>query len=138
MSKLSASSAPRRAVAMILSFWLSCWSTVALADEELEDPDAGASVQNLDSESNAPPWPLQFTQNGRTFQIYQPQVDRWENNRLEGRAAVAVSDQTGAPPRFGVVHVAARTDLDPGQSRGDGTRCGDHQSRFSRRECRRG
>ncbi len=57
-------------------------------------------------------WPMQVSDNGRTFLIYQPQIDRWDNNRLEGRSAVSVRSDTGQQ-NFGVLYFSARTELDP-------------------------
>ncbi len=113
MTNLPARFAPHRAAAMIVSLWLSCWAAAVPAEDEPFASDGTLAMQDADTLANAPPWPLQFTQNGRTFQIYQPQVDRWDDNaRLEGRSAVSISDQAGGPPSFGVLHVSARTDLD--------------------------
>ncbi len=58
---------------------------------------------------NAFPWPNQFTQGGQAFTIYPPQLDRWQGERLEGRAAVAVQPAGAQEPVFGTVWLSART-----------------------------
>ena len=40
--------------------------------------------------SPTPLWPRQFQAAGAAFTVYPPQLERWEGDRLEGRAAVAV------------------------------------------------
>jgi hypothetical protein len=36
------------------------------------------------------PWPRQLVSGGNTFSVFQPQYERWEQGRLEGRAAVSM------------------------------------------------
>jgi hypothetical protein len=57
-------------------------------------------------------WPRQLRSGTTTFSIYQPQIDSWKGNRLAVRAAVAVRDSGAAEPAFGVIWLAARTDVD--------------------------
>jgi len=83
-------------------------ASVAQNDEDAQDADA----QNDDDHSSSSPWPLELKEDGRTFLIYQPQVDKWENNRLEGRSAVSVRSDTSAQPNFGVIYFSARTETD--------------------------
>ncbi len=70
----------------------------------------GAGVPN----DETPPdiWPRKFTQDGLTLTVYQPQLEKWEQNRLEARAAVSVENQASPQPTFGVAHLAARTEVD--------------------------
>src|SRR4051794_33877627 len=89
---------------------------VAAADEasNTDRAQTPAFAQNDDAQNDgaASPWPLEVKDNGRTFLIYQPQVDKWENNRLEGRSAVSVRSDTSGQPNFGVIYFSARTDTD--------------------------
>jgi len=57
-------------------------------------------------------WPRQFSHGDSTFTIYPPQLDRWQGDRLEGRAAVAVQSASSDKPSFGVVTLTARTEAD--------------------------
>ena len=58
-------------------------------------------------------WPRQVQSGATTFSVYQPQVESWAGNQLATRAAVAVRDSgASAEPRYGVVWVSARTDVD--------------------------
>jgi hypothetical protein len=57
-------------------------------------------------------WPKQVDANGAVVDVYQPQVDKWEGNRLEARIAVAVHPPGVPQPQFGVLWITARTDVD--------------------------
>src|SRR5216683_7304163 len=57
-------------------------------------------------------WPRRFTSGDITFSIFQPQYERWEQGRLDGRAAVAVESQASPAPRYGVIWFTARTQVD--------------------------
>jgi hypothetical protein len=58
------------------------------------------------------PWPNQFNEGGQAFTVYPPQLDRWQGDRLEGQAAVAVQPAGAEKPVFGVVWLSARTEVD--------------------------
>lgn len=60
-------------------------------------------------------WPRQLKVNGATVLIYQPQLDKWDGNRLEGRAAVAVRRPNTPAPSFGVIWITARTEVNKEQ-----------------------
>jgi hypothetical protein len=57
-------------------------------------------------------WPRQFDANGTTVLVYQPQIDKWEQNRLEARAAVSLQAPGAPQPSFGVIWITARTEVD--------------------------
>jgi hypothetical protein len=59
-------------------------------------------------------WPQQLdTENGATVTIYQPQVEEFSGNSLEGRAAVSVKTaESGDVPVFGAIWFRARLDTD--------------------------
>ena len=59
-------------------------------DDDANDRPNAASVVVTPS---ALPWPTQISADGGRFVVYQPQFDKWEGDRLEGRAAVAVHAQ---------------------------------------------
>ena len=105
MSKLSSVLAVTFAAVFSLS------SVMVRAANEADDPGDASSARQLDAAAPAP-WPVQVVDSGRTFLIYQPRVDKWANNRLEGRSAVSVRDDAGKQ-NFGVVYFSARTETDP-------------------------
>ncbi len=59
-------------------------------------------------------WPRAITSGADTFTIYQPQVDKWDGNRIDLYAAVEVKTGTGktAESKYGVIWFHARTEVD--------------------------
>ena len=59
-------------------------------------------------------WPQELTaDDGSVILIYQPQVEGFDGNAIEGRAAVSVRRPTsGDAPVFGAMWLAARIDTD--------------------------
>jgi hypothetical protein len=57
-------------------------------------------------------WPKQFVSGGNTFSIYQPQIERWQWNELQARAAVGLETAASPQPRFGVIWFSALTNVD--------------------------
>lgn len=59
------------------------------------------------------PWPRSLDLGGgATATLYQPQVERWEGNRLRLRSAVGVAEPGGAPEHFGTIWAVAVTRVD--------------------------
>ena len=57
-------------------------------------------------------WPRTFTSGTDTFIIYQPQVDKWDGNRVDLYAAVEFKAGKDSPAKYGVVWFHARTEVD--------------------------
>src|SRR5580704_3432853 len=57
-------------------------------------------------------WPMELDDHGFHLVIYQPQVDSWKKNSLEGRAAVTATRTGSTQEAFGIVNLSARTDVD--------------------------
>lgn len=70
-----------------------------------------ANVQTEASDAHLQ-WPRMFTQANLDYTIYQPQVDSWDGNKLEVRAAVAVKPVGAAEPKYGVAWFTAKTVID--------------------------
>jgi hypothetical protein len=64
---------------------------------------------------NPPPlptvWPRDFDAAQQHIEVFQPQVEVWVGNHLEGRAAIAVGARNAAPD-YGVAHFVARAEID--------------------------
>src|ERR1700756_88017 len=56
-------------------------------------------------------WPRNFEASGEHVEMYQPQIEKWDGNRILGRAAVAVGKANGTPT-FGVAHFSANAYID--------------------------
>ena len=57
-------------------------------------------------------WPREFDAGGDHYAIYQPQVERWENDALEARAAVAVTRPGSPDADYGIITLTARTEVE--------------------------
>src|SRR5580704_3897307 len=57
-------------------------------------------------------WPRTFTSGSDKFLVYQPQVDKWEGNRIDLYSAVEMTKENGGNPTYGVVWFTARTEVD--------------------------
>ena len=58
-------------------------------------------------------WPREAkAPDGTSITVYQPQVERWADNNLSGRAAVSVVRPGEKEPHYGVIELSARTDID--------------------------
>ena len=66
---------------------------------------APAAAPNLD------PWPRRFAFGTTTLLVYQPQVEKWEGNRLDFRAAVSAKAVGASTETFGVIWATARTEV---------------------------
>src|SRR5947207_10220308 len=94
----------RRTATLLL---LSC----SLLSCSLISPQA-SRAQALGDQATDIGWPRQIQQDGNTITIYQPQVERWDGNQLQSRAAVAVETPASAQPTYGVIWLSARTEVD--------------------------
>jgi uncharacterized membrane protein YgcG len=65
-------------------------------------------------DEEAPAWPRELEGERATVVIYQPQLEAYEGNTLEARAAVSVTEKGTTVPIFGAVWFEARlsTDMD--------------------------
>src|SRR5262245_44321567 len=57
-------------------------------------------------------WPRTFASGAISLSVYQPQIEQWKETRLEARAAVAVTNGQSRQPVYGVIWLAARTEID--------------------------
>ena len=57
-------------------------------------------------------WPRFYATNGYEFAIYQPQINSWAGNELDGRLVVAVRHAGTTNESYGVVYFTSRTDID--------------------------
>jgi hypothetical protein len=73
---------------------------------------ATAPVNNSSAAIDDESWPRTITRNGQTFEVYQPQVDRWKDNQIDAVAAVAVQGDQAQPPTYGTLNFTARTEVD--------------------------
>ena len=92
-----------------------CCSPVWAQSDEDDDDDEDVGVESVAPAASGPqfPWPSQFSADGQSFTVYPPELDRWEGNQLQGRAAVSVqSSGSDTKPLYGVAELTARVQVD--------------------------
>lgn len=84
---------------------------------------ANATLQGQASTSTPPlatkdpGWPREFTKNGTTLSIHQPQVDSWKDHaQIRFKCAVEVNLAGGSGPQWGVLAVQGDTFVDEAKS----------------------
>jgi hypothetical protein len=95
----------KKSVCLLASVCTSLTMTLANLTDLAAAPTAAAS----------PPlptvWPRDFDAAQQHIEIFQPQVEVWDGNHLEGRAAIAVGAKDSTPD-YGVAHFVARAEID--------------------------
>jgi hypothetical protein len=71
-------------------------------------PAQQAQQQNVAGDLS---WPRGFDVGTDQLEVYQPQIESWQGDRIAGRAAIAVGPKDGAPT-YGVAHFTARAAVD--------------------------
>lgn len=61
--------------------------------------------------SAQPDWPRTLEADSERIEMYQPQIEQWNGNRIAGRVAVAVGAPNGTPT-YGVARFSAQADID--------------------------
>src|SRR5215471_964040 len=110
-----------------LAMHIVCWSLVFVVSsvpragtaqqvqpDKLALPDAPKPKNEtpqpgLPSESG---WPRSFRSGANTFTLYQPQVDKWNENLVDFYCAVELKTGKESAPKYGVVWLQARTEVD--------------------------
>jgi hypothetical protein len=91
------------AAALLAILWLQP-AVVCLANEVATNRGSATSFENG--------WPRTIQSDDEKVVVYQPQLDRWQNNHLAGRAAVSVETKVNPQPKYGVMWFEARTEVD--------------------------
>jgi hypothetical protein len=94
---------------LLLAGLLAAASLVALPISVATQAPSGAPP------ANAPPpdpWPRIIDLTNGQVLVYQPQVNRWTDNRIDFRAALAIKPAGAKDESFGVVFATARTQVD--------------------------
>jgi hypothetical protein len=82
------------------------FSPVALAQAATAPPAAAAAPIPAD------PWPRKVDLANASVLVFQPQVNKWDGNQLDFRAAVAIQPVGAKEETFGVIFATARTQVD--------------------------
>jgi hypothetical protein len=83
-------------------------------DEGGGDSGAATTAPNGAAQQTTPDqsWPRQITtSDGSSINVYPPQVESWDQKKLQARAAVGVQTPDAAEPTYGVIWLSARTQV---------------------------
>src|SRR5271168_3257921 len=73
----------------------------------------GAFAQQANVETPPPdPWPRVVDLANARVLVYQPQINKWTDNQLSFRAALAIKPTNAKAETFGVIFASARTQVD--------------------------
>ena len=73
---------------------------------------AAVGSQSAPAQDDVADWPKIITTDEATITMYQPQIDSWEDNVVEARAAVSVAGSEGGTPVFGAVWLTSHFSTD--------------------------
>ncbi len=96
-------------ISLFLAAILSC--SFSVAQQQLPNAPS-AQKTTLTKISNDTGWPRTFKVGTDTFVVYQPQVDKWDGNRVYVYSAVEMKASEKAAAKYGVVWFNARTEVD--------------------------
>ena len=100
----------RRCSLLVLAWLLACSASFA---QKLPDaPSAQKAKQPASKPATDQGWPRTFVKAADTFTIYQPQVEKWDGNRIYLYSAVEVKNTTAKTSNYGVIWFNARTEVD--------------------------
>ena len=83
---------------------LACAAALTIGRTPTLDAQTPVSDNGGVAEDEAP-WPRLVMKGGDSIWVYQPQLDKWQDNKLEGRSAVSItrSGAMGTKPDCAVV-----------------------------------
>ena len=106
----------QRFVLLLSASLLSCCLAVA---QKLPDAPSATKQQSKQQTKQAAPastaeqaWPRTFTSGTDTFSVYQPQVEKWDGDRLYLYSAVEVANANNKSTNYGVIWFDARAEVD--------------------------
>ncbi len=99
-------------VAIILTFFTFLEGSTTIAQQTLPNAPSAAKAKAQTSRPSDTGWPRTFTSGSDIFVTYQPQVDKWDGNRVDLYSAVEFKAGKDSPPKYGVVWFQARTEVD--------------------------
>ena len=82
------------------------------AKKSLPDAPKPKNIKTQTKEPSESRWPRTFTSGVDTFSVYPPQVDRWDENRIDLYCAVELKSGKEGAAKYGVAWFQARTEVD--------------------------
>jgi hypothetical protein len=102
----------RTEIARLLPFVILLAAVAAIAQQQLPNAPSAQKTKVQTAAKQQESWPRTFTSGQDTFTVYQPQVDKWEGDRIDLYSAVELKTGTKGPAKYGVVWFRARTEVD--------------------------
>ena len=104
-----------RVAAILSTFLLACLLAAGSWGTAQTLPDAPSAHKT--KQSTAAPvadkgWPRTFNSGTDTFTVYQPQVDKWDSDRVYLYSAVEAQNQSKKSSTYGVIWFNARAEVD--------------------------
>jgi len=96
----------RLALPLLAALLLPAFAVAQGGSGQPASPPAAASRLPADS------WPRKVDLSNATALVYQPQINSWDGNRIDFRAAVAIQPVGAKQESFGVLFATARTQVD--------------------------
>jgi hypothetical protein len=87
-------------------------SSAQTAQQPLPNAPSAQKAKTQTTQTSDNGWPRTFTSGADTFTVYQPQVDKWDGNRVDLYAAVELKTGKDSAAKYGVVWFNARTEVD--------------------------
>jgi hypothetical protein len=108
----------RRTVLRCCFLVLTCLlGSFASSAQDLPDAPSAQKAKQVAAQPASKPatdkgWPRTFASGADTFSVYQPQVEKWDGNRVYLYSAVEVRNKTAKSSNYGVIWFNARTEVD--------------------------
>jgi hypothetical protein len=95
----------------LLGFAVALAGFTVRAQSSNSPPSPSEGTQDTPGTTHLDTWPRTFALDDARLRVFQPQVEKWEGNRLDFRAAVEAKKSGGTHDIFGVVSGTARTEV---------------------------
>jgi len=102
----------RTVVVVVVAFCVCIFVGTFIEAQTLSNAPSAQKAKTQAAQTSEGAWPRTFTSGSEKFLVYQPQVDKWEGNRIDLYSAVEESTTKGTKPTYGVVWFNARTEVD--------------------------
>ena len=86
--------------------------TYSIASSAQSAAAAAASDQEITPAGDELTWPREFVDNGTKVDIYEPEIEKWQDADFETRSAVSIISAGSNAPVYGVFWMKARADVD--------------------------
>src|SRR5437868_14560300 len=80
--------------------------------QDTSEPPSAQKTQDQKAEASEATWPRTITSGADKFLVYQPQIEKWVENRIDLYAAVELKTEPKGAPKYGVIWFSARTEVD--------------------------